>query len=224
MASLNMLISELAHSVQQADSVPVRRALRLSIIHSRNEMIRRSHDSNKVTDKVLQQRFRLSLTDVPDGDVAITQGLGLCKVKRTTVKVPRPVRLTNNLPFHSVRTIGSVHNKEIPFVKEASSQFYKDLPGMSNLPDYDYINEYIYIKIKNSKQVVSLKDIIVESVFEQPQLIQTETIEGLASVDDDDEFLLPEDMINGIKKMVLETFNPNVVRQTNEIPTPNLVK
>ena len=31
-------------------------------------------------------------------------------------------------------------------------------------------------------------------------------------------------MISDIKKLVLETFNPNIVRQTNEIPTPNLMK
>jgi len=227
MASLNMLISELAHSVQQADSVPVRRALRLGIIHARNEMIRKTYDNNRVTDKILQQRFKLSLIDVPDGDLVITNNIPGCKIKRTTNKVPRPVRLTNNLPFHSVRTVGVVSNKEIPFVKEASSQFYKHLPGMNNTDNYDYINEYIYININLGIYLAGLKYLIVESVFEYPHLIQTETNSGLLNIDnisDDDEFLLPEDMISGVKKIVLETFNPQVVRQTNEIPTPNLVK
>ncbi len=224
MSSINMLISELAHSVQQADSVPVRRALRLGIIHARNEMIRRSYDNNKVTDKILQQRFKLTLINVPDGDLFVTKANPPFTIKRTTNKVPRPIRLANNLPFHSVRTFGASSNIEIPFVKEASSQFYKSLPGMNTMSDYDYINEYIYIHIKND---ASIKYIIVESAFEQPYLIPTETNEGvlvLDNVSDDDEFLLPEDMISGLKKIVLETFNPQVIRQTNEIPTPNLVK
>lgn len=222
-----MLISELAHSIQQADSIPVRRALRLSIIHSRNEAIRRSYDNNKVTDKVLQQRFKVSLIDVSDGDLVITKDLPVSKIKRTTNKVPRPIRLSNNLPFHSVRTVGRKSNTEVAYVKEASAQFYNHLPGMCNSPDYDYNNEYIYLDIKNNPHLFDLKYLIIESVFEQPQLVQTETSEGVINVndiDDDDEFLLPEDMIGVVKKLVLETFNPQVVRQTNEVPTPNLVK
>ena len=53
MASINQLISEIAHSVQQADSVPVRRAIKLGIIHARNEAIRRSYGNHNYTDKVL---------------------------------------------------------------------------------------------------------------------------------------------------------------------------
>lgn len=106
MASIAQLVSEIAHSVKQPDSVPVRRAIKLGIIHARNEAIRRSYGNHNYTDKVLQQRFRLTLTDVPDGDLAGSQDIVRDKVKRTTNKVPRPTRLINNLPFHSVRTSG----------------------------------------------------------------------------------------------------------------------
>lgn len=227
MSSLNQLVSELVHSVQQADSVPVRRAMRLAIIHGRNEAIRRTHDNNKITDKVLQQRFRLSLIDVPDGDIAGTQDLDLSKIKRTLTKVPRATRINHNLPFHSVRTSGMSHPTEIAFVKEASANFYSFLPGMCGVPTYDLINEYIYINVAGNTNLLLLQNIIVESVFEYPHMIKTETHEGvinLEDVDDDDEFLLPEDMINTVKKLALETFNYQIVRQTNEIPTPNLVK
>ena len=46
MASINQLISEIAHSVQQADSVPVRNAIRLGIIHARNRLIRNTYNSH----------------------------------------------------------------------------------------------------------------------------------------------------------------------------------
>lgn len=227
MSSLNQLVSEIAHSLRQQDSVPVRRAIKLSIIHARNELIRKSYESHKITDKVLQQRFRLSLIDVPDGDLAGTKGVVNTVIKRTTNKVPRPVRLTNNLPFHSVRTAGVENPIEIAFVKEASSRFYKSLPGMCPIITYDYINEYIYINTLEHPDLNTLGNIIVESVFEYPHIIETETFEGkldIDSIDDNDEFLLPEDMIGNIKKLVLETFNPQVIRDTNEIPSANITQ
>ena len=131
MSSINQLISEIAHSVQQADSVPVRRAIRQAIIHSRNELIRRSYSNHNYVDKVLKQRFRLELVDVPDGDIPDTDDLARTNVKRTKNKVPRPVRLTNAFPFHSIRTAGSINPVIIPFICESITHFYEALPGLS---------------------------------------------------------------------------------------------
>ncbi len=220
MSSIAQLVSEIAHSLKQPDSVPVRKGIKLAIIHARNELIRRSYDNNHITDKVLQQRFKLSLIDVPDGDLNESEDVVSTRIKRTAVKVPRPTRLTNNLPFHSVRTVGMTNPIEIPFVKEASSKFYAHLPGLCNVITYDYINEYIYINATKDDAFAQLGAIIIESVFEYPHLIPTETVEdvfNLDNVDDNDEFLLPEDMIGNIKKLVLETWNPEVIRDTNEI-------
>ena len=227
MATINQLVSEIAHSLQQPNSVPVRRAIKLAIIHARNELIRKGFNNHHITDKVIQQRFKVKLIDVPDGDLANTANLGLVTIKRSKNKVPRPTRLDHNLPFHSVRTAGVKNPIEIPFVKEASSKFYKHLPGMCHGITYDYINEYVYINTTSESVISAIGSIIIESVFEYPHLIETETKDGVINIDlvnDDDEFLLPEDMIGDIKKLVLETFNPEVVRETNEIPTPNLVR
>lgn len=227
MASIAQLVSEIAHSVKQPDSIPVRRAIKLGIIHARNEVIRRSYSNHNYTDKVLQQRFRLTITDVPDGDIYGTDNLDISKVKRTVNKVPRPVRLTNNLPFHSIRTVGMKNPVEIAFVKEASAQYYSQLPGMCPAITYDYINEYIYINIPKDSKFSTLGQIIVESVFEYPHLIQTETVEGkldINNIDDNNEFLLPEDMIDSVKKIILDTWNTNIIRDTNEIATENIVR
>ena len=227
MASISQLVSEIAHSVKQPDSIPVRRAIKLGIIHARNELIRHSYTNHNYTDKVLQQRFKLTLTNVPDGYLYNSQDVIIDTIKRTTNKVPRPVRLTNNLPFHSVRTAGMKNPIEIAFVKEASAKYYSKLPGMCPSITYDYINEYIYINIPEENKLQNLGAIIVESVFEYPHIIPTETINGkldLDSIDDNDEFLLPEDMISDIKKLVLETWNLNIIRDTNEVPSSNIVK
>lgn len=227
MASISQLVSEIAHSVKQPDSVPVRRAIKLGIIHARNELIRHSYSNHNYTDKVLQQRFKLTLKDVIDGDIFGTENLNIPNIKRTVNKVPRPVRLTNNLPFHSVRTVGMKNPIEIAFVKEASAKFYDKLPGMCTIPTYDYINEYIYINIPKNGNLSTIGSIIVESVFEYPHLIPIETIDGKIDIDnvnDNDEFLLPEDMISSIKKLVLDTWNPDVIRDTNELSAENIIK
>lgn len=223
MSSLNQLISEIAHSVQQPNSVPVRRAIRQGIIHARNELIRHSYSNHRYTDQVLKQRFRLTLIDVPDADIPDTDDLALTNIKRTKNKVPRPVRLDNNLPFHSIRTAGITKPITIPFISEAVTNYYKHLPGMACSPSYIYENDYLYFNGLND----SIEAIIVESVFEYPHEITLETSDNgeyKSNVDDDDEFFLPEDMVNGVKKLVLETFNMELRRETNEIPTPNLVK
>lgn len=226
MSSIAQLVSEIAHSVKQPNSVPVRRAIKLSIIHARNNLIRKSFSNHNYSDKVLQQRFRVSLIDVPDGDIYGSEGIITNTIKRTANKVPRPVRLTNNLPFHSVRTIGVTNPHEIAFVKEASAKFYNSLPGMCPVITYDYINEYIYINIQKGSVLNNLGAIVIESIFEYPHIIETETVEGkldINAIDDNDEFLLPEDMIDAIKQIVLETWNKEIIRNTNEVPAPNIV-
>ena len=227
MASIAQLVSEIAHSVKQPDSIPVRHAIKLGIIHARNEAIRRSYANHNYTDKILQQRFKLTLTDVPDGDLVSSQDIIKEQIKRTINKVPRPIRLTNNLPFHSVRTAGMKNPIEIAFAKEASAKYYAKLPGMCPAITYDYINEYIYINIPKENKLHNLGAIIVESVFEYPHIIQTETVDGkldIDSIDDNNEFLLPEDMISTVKKLVLETWNINIIRDTNEVPSSNIVQ
>jgi hypothetical protein len=225
MASINQIVSEIAQSVQGAYTVPVRRALKLAVVHARNELIRHSHSNHRYTDKVLQQRFRVTIIDVPDGDINGTKLGDVPTIKRTEQQVPRPTRLDNNLPFHSVRTAGVTNPIEIPFVKEASSKFYSHLPGICPNITYDYINDYIYINVKQDELFANLGSIIIESVFEKPELIPIETYDkGLTTISDDDEYLIPEDMVNGLKKLALETYNIQIVRQTGEVPNPNLVK
>lgn len=224
MASINQLISEIAHSLQQADSVPVRRAIRLGVIHSRNQLIRQSFEQHRYIDKSTQQSFRITLTTIPDGDIPDTQLFGLPIILRSTQRVPRPTRLSQDLPFLSVRTLGLTNAIEVPYIKAASQKYYNVLPGFCPAIMYDYINQYLYINANNSPELRNLGSIIVEAPFENPFEIDEEHIEGVYNYSDDDEFMISEDMIGNIKKLVLETWNPEVIRETNEIPTDNLVK
>ena len=55
-------------------------------------------------------------------------------------------------------------------------------------------------------------------------LENTEKGEYKANINDNDEFFLPEDLVNSVKKLTLETFNAQLKRETNEVPVQNLVK
>lgn len=233
MATINQLISEIAHAVGQPNNEATRRSIRQAIIHSRNELIRKTYANNRYVDKSLMQRFNVKLINVPDGDIYGTEDLMLNAIKRTANKVPKPVRFSNGMPFQSVRTAG-YNNRVIAFAKEGSAKFYHHLAGFCNTPTYDYINGYIYIFTANADCIRNIGNIIIESVFEYPHLIKTETYNedgGFIEEDiddteeiDDNEFLLPEDMIGGIKELVIKQNYLNMTRETNEIQTDNLVK
>ena len=228
MSSINQLVSEIAHVAQEPNNNALRVAIKREIIHARNELIRKSYNNHSITDKVLQQRFRLNLIDIPDGDLQGTDDLKLPVIKRTVQKVPRPTRLPHNAPFHSVRTAGVNNPHEIPSAKEASARFNNFLPGMCNLATYDYINGYIYIRLSPSNDIVNLKNIVIESVFEYPHIIETETIAGKKTSNeftiDDDEFLLPEDLVGVVKDMIYQRLHLEIHRQTNETPEMNKLR
>lgn len=222
MASIAQLVSELAHSVRQPNNKAIRENIRLLIIQTRNEVIRRSYENHGYTDKFLTQRFKVSLTSVNDGEVVLPDGyedVDIQKVKRTLQKVPRPVRLTNNLPFDRVSSAGFKTNREFPFIKETSARFRSAVPGLCGMPCYDYINEYIYIFPAEGKSF-DINAIVIESAFEHPN--EVFLLNGtLAPEDmwlDENEYLLSEDMIGQIKEIIYSRDLLNTVRETDEVP------
>lgn len=222
MASISMLVSEFAHSLKSPNNKVLRENLKLLIIHTRNEVIRRSFENHGYVDRGLTQRFKVSLTEVYDGEISIPEGfedIDVDKIKRTTQKVPTPVRLPNNLPFDRVSSVGYKTSREFPFIKETSARFRSSVPGLCGMPCYDYINGYIYI-FPTDNSSFDIDKIIIESAFEHPTEIQLKNneIESMDAIMDENEFLLSEDMIGQIKEIIYKRDLLNNVRETNEIP------
>ena len=165
MASIAQLVSEFAHSLGQPNNQALRNNIKSLIIHTRAEVIRRSYENHNYIDKGLTQRYRVSLISVNDGDIELPDGVSVDKIKRTKQKVQRPVRLTNNLPFDRVSTVGYKTNREIPFIKETVARFRGSLPGMCGAISYDYINDYIYIYPASNNKALNLGAIVIESAF-----------------------------------------------------------
>lgn len=224
MASIAMLVSEFAHSLKQPNNKALRENIKTLIVHTRNEIIRRSYENHGYIDKGLTQRFKVSLSEFLDGEIELPSGYDYHdKIKRTVQKVPRPVRLTNNLPFDRVSSIGFKTNREFPFIKETTARFRNSIPGLCSMPCYDYINGYIYIFPANNKSF-DLDQICIESVFEQPNEIELLNNEAdpMKILMDENEWLLSEDMIGQIKEIIYKRDLLNTIRETNEIP--NTVK
>ena len=222
MASISMLVSEFAHSLKSPNNKVLRENLKLLIIHTRNEVIRRSFENHGYVDRGLTQRFKVSLTEVYDGEITIPEGfedIDVDKIKRTTQKVPTPVRLPNNLPFDRVSSVGYKTSREFPFIKETSARFRSSVPGLCGMPCYDYITGYIYI-FPTDNSSFDIDKIIIESAFEHPTEIQLKNneIESMDAIMDENEFLLSEDMIGQIKEIIYKRDLLNNVRETNEIP------
>ena len=220
MASIAMLVSEFAHSLKQPNNKALRENIKTLIVHTRNEIIRRSYENHGYIDKGLTQRFKVSLSEFLDGEIELPSGYDYHdKIKRTVQKVPRPVRLTNNLPFDRVSSIGFKTNREFPFIKETTARFRNSVPGLCSMPCYDYINGYIYIFPANNKSF-DLDQICIESVFEQPNEIELLNNEAdpMKILMDENEWLLSEDMIGQIKEIIYKRDLLNTIRETNEIP------
>lgn len=222
MASISMLVSEFAHSLKQPNNKALRENIKLLIIHTRNEVIRRSFENHGYVDKGLVQRFKVSLTEVYDGEIELPEGMediDVTLIKRSCQKVPTPVRLTNNLPFDRVSSVGYRTSREFPFIKETSARFRNSVPGLCGMPCYDYINGYIYIFPADNKPF-ELEKIIIESAFEHPTEIQitNKEVDNMDVLMEENEFLLSEDMIGQIKDIIYKRDLLSTVRETNEIP------
>lgn len=226
MASINQLVSEFAHSLRQPNNHALRENLKSLIIHTRNEVIRRSFENHGFVDNGLKQRFKVSLIDVNDGELEYDveeMGIFVEKIKRSAQRVPKPVRLPNNLPFDRVSSVGFRTSREFPFIRETSARFRSNVPGLCNMPCYDYINGYIYI-FPTKATAVTLEQIIIESAFENPTEIELANGDTNAFdvATDDNEFLLSEDMIGQIKEIIYKRDLLTNVRETNE--TPDITK
>lgn len=222
MASIAQLVSEFAHSLKQPNNIALRRNIKSLIISTRNEIIRRSYENHNYIDRFLTQRFKVSLTDVNDGELILPEGyedIDIDKIKRSTQRVPRPVRLTNNLPFDRVSSVGYATSREFPFIKETTARFRKHLPGMCGMPCYDYINGFIYIFPANNNSF-QLNAIIIESAFEHPTEIEIANgiTDEFTAMMDEDEWLLSEDMIGQLKEIIYKRDLLSTIRETNEAP------
>ena len=222
MSSIAQVVSEFAHTIGDPNNQGLREHIKLVVLQTRNEVIRRSYENHGYVDKVLTQRYKVTLTDVNDGEIELPEGYDesdITRIKRTLQQVPRPVRLTNNLPFDRVSSVGFKSNREFPFIKETNARFRSAVPGLCAMTCYDYINGFIYLFPADNK-LITINKIVIESAFEHPTYIEMENglVDPLDILDESNEWLISEDMLGQIKEIIIKRGLLNVNHKTNEIP------
>lgn len=200
MASVNQLVSDIAHSIKQADNVATRKALRLNIINARAQLIRQQFSNHNYIDEGLCQELEFDITQ-----------------ESNIINVPKPIRLDNNTPFLSVSIYNNISKISIPFIKSVITNYYNNLPGMGQITSYSYHNDKIIVN--NLPQ--EFNKIIINSVFEQPVIA---SLDSELKIDDDYKNFIAEDMVGQLKKLILEVFNPEIIRDTNEPNPLNVIK
>ena len=84
MASIAQLVSEFAHTLGEPNNKPLRQHIKLIVAQTRNEVIRRSFENHGYVDRVLTQRYKVSLTEVNDGEIELPEGYEAHVVPRSS--------------------------------------------------------------------------------------------------------------------------------------------
>lgn len=225
MSSINQLVSEIANSLGEPNNFALRENIRSIVLHEYVESVRRSYENHHFTDSNLQQKFVVDLEDVKDGSYHYKHSDAaayLPLIKRTVNRVPRPVRLTNNVPFTSVVTRGYVNPVTLAFARESRGRFYKNVPGLCGVGAYDYVNGRIYVLLPSTGGLLAAIDkIAIEAAWENIYEIDKIIRDGDPDYDDfdcDNEYFISEDIIGNMKERLLSRNFFEIKRETNEIP------
>ena len=226
MASLNQIISEIAHSVKQADNVAAKESIKLSIIQAREKVIRQSCKSNNLIDRTLITKYIIKFNHNVDGN-------NICE--NNIIQIPQIIRLGNESPLISLRytNFNNKLSEPIPFINNSSSKYYSHLPGFCSKLSYDYIenigndyNENMSSIILYDKEHSDISELHIECINRYPieLTFDEENYIHKFITNFDNQNYIPNDMILDIKKLVLEVFNPQVIRDTNEQNPTSLIK
>lgn len=198
MASLKELVYELMGARGETDNHILYNRIKRLLIENRATAIRRDIARNGVSDEYVQycpiELIKVNAADIPNGN-------DTAKVLRSKNRIPSPVRIQNNTPFLYVGT----KDLSIPFVyvsSYATAIRMRNTDYFKHITLYAYTNKYIYVYSNDN----NIKEISVGSPFINPHLIDdSNSTYTKEYVDDEDEFLLPEDMLLEIKSIILKT-------------------
>lgn len=186
MASLNEIAFNIAENMNDTSDVLINR-LKFTIIYYRAMMIRRDYARNLHLPESLLQEFVLETEVVP-----YHQQIEKHKVVRTKLKPPVPIRIKGPV-FHYV---GGVDRKTpYQFIYPEQMEYHNSNKWNCKPPAYSYIDGYITL------HNIAATKLVVRSVFEDPRKVAE--FEGAACVDDDADFPITMDMIEGITKGIL---------------------
>lgn len=165
-------------------------------------LIRQDVERNALSKSAYTLELFFELVSVDEFDNCSVKGV--CDVRRTKIKVPKPIRFKETYaPFISVKNLTSISENFIDvFSYIASFLINKSyLQKYKNLPYYTYKNGYIYVFNANA-----LNDIRVTSAFEDIDSYVKECNEEDCNKNPLFQTEIPQDMVSQITQLVVSSF------------------
>lgn len=198
--TLNELIDSVLHIVSGGrpsdDDLPERELVAQFWIDYRALFLRRDTQKNKFVSSTLEQD--LGCIDLVSVDKAECCDVTTdCKILRTDVKIPRPIRLNDKDLFTYVGSIDKQHNWKIVRPYEARWEKYNKFT--SKTTSVFYRNEYIYVLTNNT----FLDKLNVRLVLYDPRDAKDFICDEQPCFTYDSLFPIPSDMIQPIRELIV---------------------
>lgn len=185
--NLNQIAERIAFALDKPHDATLKENIKFSVNYWRALLMRRDVEKNGMSDTWLQ-KFHINLVKVDKAD-ACNFNLDCVTVLRSSVPIPKPVRLKNDSLFKFVGTVdgkpfAQVEYEEVPYTcynKFTSKDFR-----------FAYINDYIYV-FNNTK----LKYLALQYAVEEPNKINLSCTAGTC-YSDDLEYPCPADIVQQI--------------------------
>lgn len=189
MPSLNQIAHTICDRLNQPFNVMLHERKKFEVKYWRAELIRQDVNKNGLSYEFIQS-FVTELVKVDKADNCVV-GIN-CTILRTATKIPKPVRLKEDVPFKYVGEVGG--NASYPYTELEELKYTLANKYTGKSIRYNYTNGYIYI-FNNTK----LKYLSLQGIFTNPELVNDCVASGsTVCYNDDMEFPIADDMLRVI--------------------------
>ena len=209
--SLNELVQMLADRVGQPFSVPLQEELKVILNYKRADWVQKIVDKHPEQRKFYLKDITVELEAVSQAECPIDTD---CQVYRTTQKIPVPIRTSLTL-FDAVGdvdksdTYAYASPEQIPWLAKYSRY-------TANRPKYFYINGYVYIYNEMDLEYVNIRGLWPDQRELNPFKCMVAGKEAPCYTDDD-QWDIPDDIINTVIQDVLKNELRAVAPEVGEV-------
>lgn len=192
--SLNDLVSILASRAGQAWNTDLQEEMKVVLNYKRADFFKKLIEQHPDQRIFFLKDFSAELKLVDKAECPVDLD---CEVLRTVHKVPRPIRSSYTLfDFVGTPDKSTAYAYAAPEMAEFYTK-YNRYTGKS--PKYFYVNGYIYVY-----NIDDLEYINVRGIFPDPRDLSDFKCENEPCYTDDDQYDLPDDLINSIIRDTLQ--------------------
>lgn len=204
--SINELVALLADRVGQPFNKSLQEELKVIINYKAASFFKRLLEKDPSQRKFFLKDFSAQLEKVDRADCPVEVG---CDVLRTVEDIPTPLRSSFSL-FDYVGTVDRLHAFSYSAPDQLRYLTHSKYTG--NHPKYFYVDKKIYIYNNLDLQWINIR-----GVFSDPRELKPFKCDGEPCYSDNDQFDIPEDIINDIIRDTLSVELRNIFPEKDEV-------